>query len=35
MSIGKLRVNLIEGKFEHDVDKIGKQDPYVIMKYRE
>lgn len=34
-SLGILRIYLLEAKFEHDVDRIGKQDPYVIMSCRE
>ena len=32
---GKLRINLLQCKFEHDVDKISKMDPFIKMKFRE
>jgi hypothetical protein len=35
MSLGKLRIQLVEAKFEKDVDKIGKMDPFVHVKCRE
>jgi hypothetical protein len=35
MSLGSLRIYLVEAKFLHDVEKVTKMDPYVIMKCRE
>ena len=33
--VGTMRLHLIEAKLTHDTQKIGKMDPYVIVKIRE
>lgn len=35
MTIGRLRINLVEAKLTHDTEMLGKMDPYVTIKTRE
>ena len=33
--LGTMRLHLIEAKLTHDTERIGKMDPYVVVKLRE